>query len=263
MTDRKDFFELMKLPECAELIFKPLPPAAQRLQAVLDEADSLKRKDDIERLLGERLAGQVRAEQEELQLSIERAEFDRIERKETARLSARAKWEASQQTAQAMPAPERPRVLLDLKGKLREHSRSLRDRRDAIETARLAKLAELEAERDFHEIEATRKQAAPAQTAATPAPVGTGGASDFMNWTLIKPQRFPGYSKPLYDLLKAAHTAGQPCPKARDVLDKWKENPPPDVATVTDNGLKYYGANGNTKPADLEAIRKAIDRMIR
>ena len=51
----------------------------------------------------------------------------------------------------------------------------------------------------------------------------------------------------------AAHIAGQPCPKARDVLDKWKENPPPDVATVTDNGLKYDDAKGNTKPADLEA----------
>lgn len=100
-------------------------------------------------------------------------------------------------------------------------------------------------------------------TPMSAAPVVADDASGFMNWTLIKPQRFPGYRKPLYDLLKAAHTAGQSCPKARDVLDKWKENPPPDVATVTDNGLKYYGANGNTKPADLEAIRKAIDRMIR
>ena len=95
------------------------------------------------------------------------------------------------------------------------------------------------------------------------APLMAEKASAGMNWTLNKPQRFPGYRKPLYDLLKAAHIAGQPSPKARDVLDKWKENPPPDVATVTDNGLKYYDANGNTKPADLEAIRKAIDRMIR
>ena len=103
----------------------------------------------------------------------------------------------------------------------------------------------------------------PQATTPSPAPVETASASGGMNWTLNRPQRFPGYSKPLYDLLKAAHMAGQPSPKARDVLDKWKENPPPDVATVTDNGLKYYDANGNTKPADLEAIRKAIDRMIR
>ena len=100
-------------------------------------------------------------------------------------------------------------------------------------------------------------------TTPSPAPVAAASASGGMNWTLNRPQRFPGYSKPLYDLLKAAHIAGKPSPKARDVLDKWKENPPPDVVAVTDNGLKYYDANGNTKPADLEAIRKAIDRMIR
>lgn len=100
MTNDKTPFDLTD-----PLDFFNVSPAAQRLQAVLAEADSLKRKDDIERLLGERLAGQVQAEQEELQLSIEREEFDRIEREETARLSARAKWEASQQAAQAMPAP--------------------------------------------------------------------------------------------------------------------------------------------------------------
>ena len=99
-------------------------------------------------------------------------------------------------------------------------------------------------------------------TTPNPAPVAAQSALGGVSWTLKKPQRFQGYSKPLYDLLKAAHIAGQPCPKARDVLDKWKENPPPDVATVTDNGLKYYDAKGNTKPADLEAIRKAIDRMV-
>ena len=95
------------------------------------------------------------------------------------------------------------------------------------------------------------------------APVVPTGVIGGVNWTLKKPQRFPGYTKPLYDLLKAAHITGQPCPKARDVLDKWKENPPPDVAEVTDNGLKYYDAKGNTKPADLGAIRKAIGRMVR
>ncbi len=95
------------------------------------------------------------------------------------------------------------------------------------------------------------------------APVVPTGVIGGVNWTLKKPQRFPGYTKPLYDLLKAAHITGQPRPKARDVLDKWKENPPPDVAEVTDNGLKYYDAKGNTKPADLGAIRKAIGRMVR
>lgn len=38
-------------------------------------------------------------------------------------------------------------------------------------------------------------------------------------------------------------------------------NKPADVAEVSNDGLKYYDANGNTKPADLAAIRKAIERM--
>jgi hypothetical protein len=75
------------------------------------------------------------------------------------------------------------------------------------------------------------------------------------------PKRFPGYSKPLYDYLKAAHAAGKHCPSARNVLDDWKRNKPVNVAEVSDDGLKYYDANGNTKPADLAAIRKAIERM--
>lgn len=80
-------------------------------------------------------------------------------------------------------------------------------------------------------------------------------------WNLKRPTRFQGYGKPLYDFLKAAHIAGKPKPTARDLLDAWKIKPPPDVFEVTDNGLKYYDAKGNTKPADLDAIRKAIGRM--
>ena len=105
---------------------------------------------------------------------------------------------------------------------------------------------------------------APATDTATTAPVGADGDGPTNPaapvWSLKRPKRFQGYGKPLYDLLKAAHAAGQPKPSARDVLDRWKENPPPDVSEVTDNGLKYYDARGNTRPTDLEAIRKAIGR---
>jgi hypothetical protein len=82
-------------------------------------------------------------------------------------------------------------------------------------------------------------------------------------WSITRLQRFPGYRKPLFDFLKAASIAGQPMPTARDVLDAWKTNLPFEVAEVTNNGLKYYDAQGNTKPADLESIRKVIGRMTR
>ena len=85
-----------------------LPPAAQRLQSVMDEAAAWQRKEDIKQVFGALLAEQARKESEELQLAIEREEFNRIERDEMARLSARAKWQASQQAEQAAkvaPAP--------------------------------------------------------------------------------------------------------------------------------------------------------------
>jgi hypothetical protein len=98
--------------------------------------------------------------------------------------------------------------------------------------------------------------------AATPTPLVAVGVSEGLSWALKKPQRLQGYGKPLYDLLKAAHIAGKEYPRAREVLDAWKKNTPPDLSEVTNNGLKYYDKNGNTKPADLDAIRKAISRMV-
>lgn len=102
---------------------------------------------------------------------------------------------------------------------------------------------------------------------ATPAsqatPVVAIVASRGVNWPLVKPQRFPGYRKPLYDLLKAAQIDGKPCPTARNVLDTWRDKMPPEVMEVMTDGLKYYDAKGDAKPADLNAIRKAIGRMNR
>ena len=94
-------------------------------------------------------------------------------------------------------------------------------------------------------------------------PVVADSAPDGVSWTLVKPQRFQGYSKPLYDLLGAAHAAGRPCPTARDVLDAWKIKLPLEVAGFMGDGLQFFDAKGNTKPADLKAISKVIGRMTR
>lgn len=97
--------------------------------------------------------------------------------------------------------------------------------------------------------------------AAPSAPAGQRAQAESQGWALSTPKRFQGYGKPLYDFLKAALDAGQPCPTARDILDGWKLVRPNDVTEVTDNGLKYYDASGDTKAADIEAIRKTIGRM--
>jgi len=95
---------------------------------------------------------------------------------------------------------------------------------------------------------------------ATPAPL-TDRPSSAPAWTVNKPQRYSGYAAPLHRLLAAAHRDGNPCPTARDVVEAWRNNAPAEIAKVLPDGFDYYDAKGNTKTADLEAIRKAIGRM--
>ena len=100
---------------------------------------------------------------------------------------------------------------------------------------------------------------APAKPQA--APVVADSASNAPDWTVSKPQRYNGYTAPLHRLLAAAHRDGNPCPTARDVVEAWRNNAPAEIAKVLPDGFDYYDAKGNTKTADLEAIRKAIGRM--
>ncbi|RLA17372.1 MAG: hypothetical protein DRQ56_09285 [Gammaproteobacteria bacterium] len=85
------------------------------------------------------------------------------------------------------------------------------------------------------------------------------------NWKLTKPQRFQGYTEPLYDLLSAAWQAGRECPSAADVLKEWKANPPLGYGIEVAGNLRqltYHGSGKQPiKPADSEAITKTIRRM--
>ncbi len=88
-----------------------------------------------------------------------------------------------------------------------------------------------------------------------PAPAQPG-------WSLkTSIERAPGYRWPLYQVLKAAHIARQPCPKARNVLEAWELNPPPDLRVMPD-GVKYNDGLGNQKEADLKAIGQAIKNLM-
>lgn len=94
-----------------------------------------------------------------------------------------------------------------------------------------------------------------------PAPVVPESASNAHAWTVTKPQRYRGYSMPLYRLLVAAHREGKPRPTARDVVEAWRTDTPPEIAKILSDGFDYYDAKGDTTTADLEAIRNAIGRM--
>lgn len=95
---------------------------------------------------------------------------------------------------------------------------------------------------------------------ATPShAVGIGDASS--TWSLRKPKRFQAYGWPLYQLLEAAHAAGRAIPTPRDVLEAFASNTPGEIAKVMHDELHYYLASGDTKSADLRAIKATIDRM--
>lgn len=81
-------------------------------------------------------------------------------------------------------------------------------------------------------------------------------------WNLIRPKRYPGYRKPLYDFLLAAHIAGKPCPTAREVLDTWGRKMPCEVLEVMDDSLKYCNGKGVVKCPDLKAIQQAIKSLL-
>lgn len=80
-------------------------------------------------------------------------------------------------------------------------------------------------------------------------------------WQVFKPKRFIGYSAPLYRLLGEVHRGDKPRPTAREVLEVWRTAPPAEIAQVLTDGFDYYNSKGDTQPADLEALRKAINRM--
>lgn len=81
-------------------------------------------------------------------------------------------------------------------------------------------------------------------------------------WSVVrKLARQSGYRTPLHRLILEAHKLGRPRPNARDVIEAWQAQMPPEIAMVLPEGIDYYDAKGNTKSADLEAIRKAISRM--
>lgn len=96
-----------------------------------------------------------------------------------------------------------------------------------------------------------------AETLTQSAPAAPDGQA----WTLRQPQRFRGYRAPLYRFLKAAQAAGQPCPKARDVLEAWRDARPDEVFKVLPGELHYYDAEGNAATATTAAVQKAIDRL--
>lgn len=118
-------------------------------------------------------------------------------------------------------------------------------------------------------------QATTPSTAPEPqaTPVATVGASDGVvtdkagpGWSLkTSIKRTPGYRWPLYEALRAAHIAGQPCPKAQHFLDTWKLKPPTRLEVIqlpTRDELEYELETGIKKRVTVKQIQAAIKGLL-
>ena len=108
------------------------------------------------------------------------------------------------------------------------------------------------------EVVAPPAPAAPPEAVLRPSPAVPAVAE---SWHIKEPERAHGYTLELYRVLKAAHDAGQPRPKARDVLDSWAASKPHNILEVMADGFKYMDSNGDPKLVDLNGLRTAINRM--
>ena len=98
--------------------------------------------------------------------------------------------------------------------------------------------------------------------AAEPAPAGDAGQTGSGTpWRLKRVARYPGYRKPLLDVLRTAYVAGGPRPTAREVLDGWQRQPPPEVVGTSPDSIDYKDSKGNKRTADLKAIQQAISNL--
>jgi hypothetical protein len=117
------------------------------------------------------------------------------------------------------------------------------------------------------------QQFQPEATTPSTAPERAESASDGvepdkagLGWSLkTSIQRTPGYRWPLYQALKAAHVARQPCPKAQQLLDMWKSKPPDGLKVIqmsTRDELQYRLETGEMRIATVKHIQAVIKDLL-
>ena len=91
-----------------------------------------------------------------------------------------------------------------------------------------------------------------------------------IGWSIHPPKRIQGYALSLIRALQHFNQVGLDTrPTARNVLEYFREsvrrepNSWPEIAQVHVHELAFYDSRGNVATADLEALRKAIDRYTR
>ena len=124
-------------------------------------------------------------------------------------------------------------------------------------------------------VEANKAGPATLKAEAVPdtPPVVAVGASGGVETDKVEPvwslktsiERSPGYRWPTYQALKDAKIAGQPCPKAQHLLDKWKLTPPNGLKVIQlprRDELEYELETGAKKYATVKQIQAVIKGLL-
>lgn len=84
---------------------------------------------------------------------------------------------------------------------------------------------------------------------------------DVIAWNLRRPNRMDTLQAMIYRVIKTAHDAGRPRPRARELMDEIAAAKPSDFIQIIGGDLEYYDSGGNSKIATAQAIEKRIDRI--
>ena len=80
-------------------------------------------------------------------------------------------------------------------------------------------------------------------------------------WTLTRPARCDRLAWAIFGLLRGAHDRGEQLPTPICVLIAFEKSRPACVLEVRAGEITYEGRHGVGKIADLEALRRRIERM--
>ena len=75
-----------------------------------------------------------------------------------------------------------------------------------------------------------------------------------------EPSKDDGLTVPVYLAVKAAHNAGRRRPTARELLNLWRHDKPPEVFEVMPGEVKFWDSRGDLKTVNIEALQGRIKR---
>ena len=83
-----------------------------------------------------------------------------------------------------------------------------------------------------------------------------------VTWSVKPSQRERDYGVPLTSTLQTMQHEGESEPNEKDVLNRWKKNPPQGIRNANDEGFEYKHRDGRWEHVKPESLRSAINRKI-